>query len=53
VRHVFTHFVLELEVWAARYRSRPNGEGFWLAPEKLKEAALPTVMRKVIAHAQE
>ncbi len=51
VRHVFTHFVLELQVWVAQFKSRPNGEGTWLAPQELKGAALPTVMRKVIAHA--
>jgi len=51
VRHVFTHFVLELQVWAARFKSRPNGEGTWLTPEQLKGAALPTVMKKVIGHA--
>jgi A/G-specific adenine glycosylase len=51
VRHVFTHFVLELQVWAARFTSRPNGEGEWLLPQELNGAALPTVMRKVIAHA--
>lgn len=51
VRHVFTHFVLELHVWVAHLKSRPNGIGTWLAREELKGAALPTVMRKVIAHA--
>ena len=51
VRHVFTHFVLELQVWVARFKSRPNGEGVWLLPQELKGAALPTVMRKVIEHA--
>jgi A/G-specific adenine glycosylase len=51
VRHVFTHFVLELEVYAARFIRRPNGEGLWLSGNELEHAALPTVMRKVIAHA--
>ena len=51
VRHVFTHFVLELQVWSARFKSRPNGEGTWLLPNQLKGAPLPTVMRKVIEHA--
>jgi A/G-specific adenine glycosylase len=51
VRHVFTHFVLELQVWVAYFASRPNGEGAWLAPQELNGAALPTVMKKVIAHA--
>jgi len=51
VRHGFTHFELELEVYAAEFRARPNGEGLWLSPSQLKTAALPTVMRKVIGHA--
>ncbi len=51
VRHGFTHFQLELEVYAARFSRRPNGEGRWFAPDELEPAALPTVMRKVIAHA--
>jgi A/G-specific adenine glycosylase len=51
VRHGFTHFELEMEVYVAQFRSRPNGEGLWLTPKERDTAALPTVMRKVIAHA--
>jgi A/G-specific adenine glycosylase len=51
VRHGFTHFELELEVYVAHFARRPNGEGRWLPPEDLGTAALPTVMRKIIAHA--
>jgi A/G-specific adenine glycosylase len=51
VRHGFTHFELELEIYAAQFRGRPNGEGFWLDSAQVETAALPTVMRKVIAHA--
>jgi A/G-specific adenine glycosylase len=51
VRHGFTHFQLEMEVYVARFGLRPNGEGLWLSGNELKGAALPTVMRKVIAHA--
>ena len=51
VRHGFTHFELELEVYAAEFRARPNGEGMWLSPRELETAALPTVMRKIIGHA--
>ncbi|MGQ0741467.1 MAG: A/G-specific adenine glycosylase [Alphaproteobacteria bacterium] len=51
VRHGFTHFELEMEVYVARFKFRPNGEGRWYAPEELSSAALPTIMRKVIAHA--
>jgi A/G-specific adenine glycosylase len=50
VRHGFTHFVLELEVYAAHFARRPNGEGIWLNGNELSRAALPTVMRKVLRH---
>ena len=53
VRHGFTHFELEMEVYVAIFRARPNGEGIWLSAKELKTAALPTVMRKVIARANE
>jgi len=48
VRHGFTHFELETEVYVARFRARPNGEGMWLSRGELGTAALPTVMRKMI-----
>ncbi|MGB7077272.1 MAG: NUDIX domain-containing protein, partial [Xanthobacteraceae bacterium] len=53
VRHVFTHFPLELEVYAAHVGERtasPKGAR-WVAIDKLSEEALPSLMRKVIAHA--
>ncbi len=89
VRHGFTHFELEIEVYAAEVKTRPSlsppfygwgavedGEGssrrksplhsaarstspvngggkrsdvFWVEESKLKDAALPTVMRKIVA----
>jgi A/G-specific adenine glycosylase len=52
VSHGFTHFLLELEVYAATFTRRPNSEGLWLPPERLDGAALPTVMKKVIRHAE-
>ena len=51
VQHGFTHFQLEMEIYAARFSRRPNGEGRWFAPHELETAALPTVMRKIIHHA--
>ena len=51
VRHGFTHFELEMEVYVADVPRRPAVAGKWIAPEKLKDTALPTVMRKVIEHA--
>jgi len=49
VRHTFTHFHLELVVLAGT--ARGGGEGVWVPPERLKDHALPSVMKKVIAHA--
>ena len=55
VRHTFTHFHLELSVLAGRVDGiNPNiaGEpGIWVAVERLGEQALPSLMRKVAAHA--
>ena len=53
VRHGFTHFELEMEVYVAELQKRPTGAGRWIEADKLQDAALPTVMRKVIAHAGE
>jgi A/G-specific adenine glycosylase len=53
VRHGFTHFELELEVYVAHFARRPSAEGHWWTLEELTSAALPTVMRKVVAHALE
>jgi A/G-specific adenine glycosylase len=53
VTHVFTHFPLELVVCAAevpRGAGAPDGAR-WVAIDKLPDEALPTVMRKVLAHA--
>lgn len=49
VRHVFTHFELEVQVYvAAAVRRSP---GTWVPCDRLDAVALPTVMRKIIAHA--
>jgi A/G-specific adenine glycosylase len=53
VRHVFTHFPLELAVYAAGIPSRtpaPDGTR-WVALAELGGEALPSLMRKVVAHA--
>jgi A/G-specific adenine glycosylase len=53
VRHVFTHFPLELSVYAADVPARtpaPSGTR-WVALASLSSEALPSVMRKVVAHA--
>ena len=53
VRHVFTHFPLELTVFTAQIaRATPAPKGArWVKIEDLPGEALPTVMRKVLAHA--
>jgi A/G-specific adenine glycosylase len=53
VRHVFTHFPLELVVYAAdvpRDVRAPRGMRF-VPAGNLKDEAMPSLMRKVIAHA--
>lgn len=55
VRHVFTHFPLELDVFVAQVPSAapaPKGAR-WVKIADLPGEALPTVMRKVLAHALE
>jgi len=53
VRHVFTHFPLELTVYAADVPVRtPVPAGMrWVAIAELAGEALPSLMRKVVAHA--
>jgi A/G-specific adenine glycosylase len=53
VRHVLTHFPLELSVYVADVPARaaaPAGAR-WVALASLAGEALPSVMRKVVAHA--
>ncbi|WP_316861548.1 A/G-specific adenine glycosylase [uncultured Cohaesibacter sp.] len=49
VRHTFTHFHLELDVYEAdTNRSQPTPDGWWSEPAALAGEALPTVFRKVL-----
>jgi A/G-specific adenine glycosylase len=55
VTHVFTHFPLELAVYVAQVpaaTAAPDGMR-WAPGETLAGEALPNVMRKVLAHAQD
>ncbi len=55
VRHTFTHFHLELDVWASEPVPRDGCDlpgCRWVDPVDLPAEALPTLMRKVSAHAQ-
>jgi A/G-specific adenine glycosylase len=53
VRHVFTHFPLELTVYAAEVPARTAAprDARWTPIADLPGEALPNVMRKVLAHA--
>lgn len=47
VRHVFTHFQLELEVRAAQADAATGaGEGMWVRLDDLRQAGLPSLMMK-------
>ncbi len=53
VTHVFTHFPLELIVFHAllpKSAAAPD-DMHWVSPEDIAGAALPSVMRKILAHA--
>ncbi len=50
VRHGFTHFELEIEVYFADVAKRPETKGEWIARDRLSNVALPTVMRKIVEH---
>lgn len=66
VRHGFTHFELEIEVYFAQLTTHPpleggsnarqrvrgggGGQRRWVALEDLAKVALPTVMRKIVEH---
>jgi A/G-specific adenine glycosylase len=45
VRHVFTHFSLDLHLVA---RSQPVGEGWWQPLTSLDEAGMPTLYRRAV-----
>lgn len=53
VRHTFTHFHFEADVMAANLAASATsvGEGNWWPIDQLDQAALPTVMKKIIGHA--
>jgi A/G-specific adenine glycosylase len=51
VRHTFTHFHLEITVMTGAVAAQITDGGVWVAPGGLKDHALPSVMKKIIAHA--
>jgi len=54
VRHTFTHFHFEVTVWAGQaaevHAVAEEADGRWVSLDGLADEALPTVMRKIIAH---
>jgi A/G-specific adenine glycosylase len=51
VGHIFTHFRLEIMVLAGRCAAAAVPDGAWVRPDRLGEHALPTLMKKIAAHA--
>jgi A/G-specific adenine glycosylase len=45
IRHVFTHFSLDLGIVA---QSDPTGEGWWQPLDAISESGLPTLYRKAV-----
>ena len=49
IRHVFTHFQLELVIFRAELAKKPDvSDGWWAPLEFIHTEALPTVMKKAI-----
>ncbi|MEZ5648455.1 MAG: A/G-specific adenine glycosylase [Alphaproteobacteria bacterium] len=49
IRHIFTHFTLELRVITARLNQSPR-DGLWVDPASFHELALPSLMKKITTH---
>ena len=49
MRHGFTHFPLELAIYAGTADTPP--EGIWARPDQFKDYAFPTLTKKVVTHA--
>jgi len=46
VKHVFTHFELQLEIACAKATQPPAG--MWLTPQEARKMALPSLMNKIL-----
>ena len=55
VRHVFTHFTFDVEIWSARLDARTSralpDDGAWRDLDRLDTLALPTLTRKIVSAA--
>tara|TARA_E500000075_G_C6981073_1_gene316698 strand:- start:286 stop:1350 length:1065 start_codon:yes stop_codon:yes gene_type:complete len=52
IRHTFTHFHLDLEILSGTYEGKSLIGDIWSMPHQFNDHALPTVMKKVIAHVE-
>ena len=52
VAHGFTHFRLEIAVYAGNVDGRTTVDGIWCPPAQFAEHALSTLSRKIIRHAE-
>ena len=52
VGHGFTHFRLEIMVFAGKVDGRAAIDGVWCRPERFTDYALSTLSKKIIRHAQ-
>jgi A/G-specific adenine glycosylase len=50
VRHGFTHFELEIEVYSATMTGKISSDKLWVADHNILRVALPTLMRKILSH---
>lgn len=48
VRHIFTHFKLEIKVYFSLVKDCENNDGWWVPREKIMDEALPELMKKII-----
>lgn len=51
IGHGFTHFTISFDLFAAAVTGEPNLDGFWVEPADFPCHALPTLTKKIIAHA--
>lgn len=52
ISHGFTHFRLEIVVYAGRVDGRTQLDGIWCPPESFADHALSALSRKIINHAE-
>lgn len=52
IKHTFTHFHLEMEIWLIKNLSSAPVTGEWIAVTHLHKEALPNLMKKAIAVAK-